>query len=116
MPHTPQRDAGPGPRDLPPPDARTGYPPGSPGKVAVMAARHADGVSLWHPDDVTGPAILRPAGDRPGIAFTDPAVRAVLRAALRDGTPPPAVAARLRCSTPYARALLDRMRAGLSAG
>lgn len=40
--------------DRPPPPEPTDWPPGSAGKVEVLAARVAAGVGLWHPDDAKG--------------------------------------------------------------
>lgn len=37
--------------DRPPPPGPTDCPPGSAGKVEVLAARVAAGVGLWHPND-----------------------------------------------------------------
>lgn len=41
-----------------PPDTPTDHPPGSPGKLAVLADRAARGEDLFHPDDAEGPAPL----------------------------------------------------------
>lgn len=40
---------------LTPPPAPTDHPPGSPGKVEVLAERFARRVSLWHADDAPAP-------------------------------------------------------------
>lgn len=48
-----------------PPAAPTAAPPGSPEKMAVLAARAALGVSLWHPLDATLQTCTRTWSDDP---------------------------------------------------
>ncbi len=105
------------PFDPPLPDSPTQAPPGSPEKIAVLAARYAAGVALWHPDDAAGPPPRqRPPGTRGAFTAGNwPAVRAILLRALRHRRPALVAAARLGCSGTHARRLLQRLRAELPA-
>jgi hypothetical protein len=50
----------------PQPPTPTPAAPGSPEKIAVLEARAAAGLNLWHPADSTEPAALS-ASDRVGV-------------------------------------------------
>jgi hypothetical protein len=95
--------------DAPPPVQPTSASPGTPEKIAALAERAERGVSLWHPADGADATLQLSRNDR--LDQDDPATRAVIADALRNGLDAAEVSRRLGCSRFAAHRLLSRLRA-----